>query len=103
VLAFSALKGGDFLEKDIEDLLVYSEQKGNLKLFTEYHFGGYAKWNTQLTDFMSSFKEKFDIPLEQVYTAKMFYGLFDQIKKGHFKEGSTIVAVHTGGLQGLLR
>lgn len=103
VLAFSALKGGEFLETDIQDLLVHSEQKGNLKLFTEYHFGGYAKWNTELTDFMDSFKNRFDVQLEQVYTAKMFYGLFDQIEKGYFKAGSTIVAVHTGGLQGLLK
>ncbi|MEO6285148.1 MAG: pyridoxal-phosphate dependent enzyme [Dyadobacter sp.] len=103
VVAFSALKGGEFLETDIHDLLVHSEQKGNLKLFTTYHFGGYAKWNTQLTDFMDNFKSRFDIQLEQVYTAKMFYGLFDQIEKGYFKAGSTIVAVHTGGLQGLLK
>ena len=52
---------------------------------------------------MQDFRAEFDIQLEQVYTAKMFYGLFDLINKGHFEAGTTLVAVHTGGLQGLLR
>jgi 1-aminocyclopropane-1-carboxylate deaminase/D-cysteine desulfhydrase-like pyridoxal-dependent ACC family enzyme len=30
----------------------------------------------------------------------MMFGIFDLIEKGYFKKGSTIVAVHTGGLQG---
>jgi len=102
-LAFSALKGGDFLADDIRQLLNEYQQPGNLTLLTDYHFGGYAKWNSELLAFMRDFQAEFEIRLEQVYTAKMFYGLFDLIKKSYFKPGTTIVAVHTGGLQGLLR
>ncbi|TLU99353.1 1-aminocyclopropane-1-carboxylate deaminase/D-cysteine desulfhydrase [Dyadobacter luticola] len=102
VLAFSALKGGEFLEADINELLSSFEHRGKLKLFTEYHFGGYAKYNSELLDFMNRFNSDFDIQLEQVYTGKMFFGLFDQIRKDYFPKGTTIVAVHTGGLQGLL-
>ncbi|NIJ53173.1 1-aminocyclopropane-1-carboxylate deaminase/D-cysteine desulfhydrase [Dyadobacter arcticus] len=102
VLAFSALKGGEFLEEDIHDLLIHQKEKGRLTLFTEYHFGGYAKWNSELMDFINRFNSDFDIQLEQVYTAKMFYGLFDLIQKGYFLKNTTIVAVHTGGLQGLI-
>lgn len=102
-LAFSALKGGDFLSEDIQQLLNGCEQPGNLTLLTDYHFGGYAKWNNELLIFMEDFRAGFDIQLEQVYTAKMFYGLFDLIQKGYFKAGTTIVAVHTGGLQGLIK
>lgn len=103
VLAFSALKGGAFLNNDIQNLLAGSSQPGRLTLFTEYHFGGYAKWNAVLLDFITSFKNEFGIQLEQVYTAKMFYGLFELIRNGYFDKGTVIVAVHTGGLQGLLR
>lgn len=103
VLAFSALKGGDFFREDIHQLLHEYQQPGNLTLLTDYHFGGYAKWNNELLAFMQDFQAEFDIRLEQVYTAKMFYGLFDLIKKGYFKPGTIIVAVHTGGLQGLIR
>jgi 1-aminocyclopropane-1-carboxylate deaminase len=103
VVAFSALKGGDFLKADIMDLIRETAKTGTLDLQTGYHFGGYAKYNAELLDFIVDFKTRFGIQLEQVYTGKMFYGLFDMIAKGHFPEGSTIVAVHTGGLQGLLR
>lgn len=103
VLAFSVLKGGDFLRDDIAHLLNTQKKAGNLTLLTDYHFGGYAKWNDVLLAFMQDFRAQFAIQLEQVYTAKMFFGLFDMIKKGYFAPGTTLVAVHTGGLQGLLR
>jgi len=102
VLAFSALKGGDFLEKEINELLIGYENKGKLKLLTDYHFGGYAKWNAELIDFINRFKDDYGIQLEQVYTGKMFFGLFELIRNGYFAKGTVIVAVHTGGLQGLL-
>lgn len=102
-LAFSALKGGDFLKEDIHQLLSAYKEPGNLALLTDYHFGGYAKWNDELLSFMQNFRAEFDIQLEQVYTGKMLYGLFDLLKKGYFKTGTTIVAVHTGGLQGLIK
>ncbi|GGB89487.1 1-aminocyclopropane-1-carboxylate deaminase/D-cysteine desulfhydrase [Dyadobacter sediminis] len=101
VLAFSALKGGGFLENEIQALLAGYENMGKLKLFTDYHFGGYAKWNPELLDFIESFKNNHGIQLEQVYTGKMFFGLFELIRSGYFAKGTVIVAVHTGGLQGL--
>jgi len=102
VLAFSALKGGSFLKDDIKNLLTEKDYIGNLQLFTEYHFGGYAKWKPELITFMTEFKQNHNIQLEQVYTAKMFFGLYDLIKQDFFKKDTVIVAVHTGGLQGLL-
>lgn len=103
VVAFSALKGGGFLKDEIHGLTQEYQNPGILDLQTSYHFGGYAKWNTELLDFMDDFKSRFDIQLEQVYTGKMLYGVFDLIKKGHFPRNAVIVAVHTGGLQGLVR
>lgn len=103
VMAFAALKNGLFLGNDIQTLVADYENRGSLVLLTDYHFGGYAKWKPELLAFMDQFKAEFDIQLEQVYTGKMFYGLFDLIKMGHFDRGASIVAVHTGGLQGLLR
>ena len=103
VLAFSALKGGGFLEEDIKNLIPENETAGHLTLFTDYHFGGYGKWTQELLDFITEFKSTHDIQLEQVYTAKMFYGLYNLIKQDFFKPGTVIVAVHTGGLQGLLK
>lgn len=102
VLAFAALKGGSFLENDILKLSGNIKEAGQLSLFTDYHFGGYAKWNYELLHFIKDFKVAHRIQLEQVYTAKMLYGLYDLLISKYFPAGTTIVAVHTGGLQGLL-
>ena len=69
-------------------------------LIADYQFGGYAKTTPELLDFIRAFEQKTGILLEQVYTGKMMYGIYDLARKGYFKEGATVVAVHTGGLQG---
>jgi 1-aminocyclopropane-1-carboxylate deaminase len=66
----------------------------------EYHFGGFAKTTPELLSFKKDFEKQYGFELDYVYTSKMFYGIFDLIKKNYFKEGSTIITVHTGGLQG---
>ena len=103
VLGFSALKGGDFLNKDINELLLaYNGQSyDNWNIQTDYHFGGYAKIKPELIKFINDFKKEHDIQLEPIYTGKMMYGIYDLIQKGFFKPGSTIIALHTGGLQGI--
>lgn len=102
IFGFPALKGGEFLQPEIEQLVKgYSgKQFNNWKLITEYHFGGYAKVKPELISFIKDFQEQFQIPLEPVYTGKMFYGIFDLIRKGYFPAESRIIVVHTGGLQG---
>lgn len=102
VLAFSVLKGGEFLVEDILSLVGDKNKANKLDLFTTYHFKGYAKHTPELLEFISWFKKQHFIQLEQVYTGKMLFGLYDLMKSGYFKKGSTLVAVHTGGLQGLL-
>jgi 1-aminocyclopropane-1-carboxylate deaminase len=96
VLGFPALKGS-FLQEDISKFV----SKINWKLHTDYHFGGYAKINLELIRFINEFKEKQKIQLDPVYTGKMMFGIFDLIQKGYFPKGSKILAIHTGGLQGI--
>lgn len=94
-IGFPVLKGGGFLKNEIEKLV---QTNANFELQTEYHFGGYAKKNEELLSFISDFKSNHNIQLDFVYTGKMMFGIFDLIMKNHFQKGSTIVAVHTGGL-----
>lgn len=96
VIGFSAL-AGDFLKKDIRK---FARNK-NWELVSDYHFGGYAKVNKELIDFMNDFKAQTNILLDPVYTAKMIYGLFHMIKNNKIKRHSKILAIHTGGLQGI--
>lgn len=101
VLGFPVLKNADWMYQDILKLLD-AKEINHWTLVLDYHFGGYAKYSQQLIDFMSEFNAEFGIRLEQVYTAKMMYGLFALIEADYFPAHSTIVALHTGGLQGLL-
>jgi 1-aminocyclopropane-1-carboxylate deaminase len=96
VLGFPALKG-DFLQKDI---CKFAQNK-NWTLCNTYHFGGYAKVSTELVAFINEFKEETTVPLDPVYTGKMMYGILDKVAKGEFKKGTRILAIHTGGLQGI--
>lgn len=96
ILGFPALKGG-FLQEDIRKFAT----QNNWDLVTDYHFGGYAKINADLVSFINDFKSQYGIQLDPIYTAKMLFGLVDMIAKGQFKEGVKILAVHTGGLQGI--
>lgn len=95
-IGFPALKG-DFLTEDIQK---YAENR-QWNLVTDYHFGGYAKLNDELKQFMKQFFKKYLISLDPVYTSKTFFGVIDLISKGYFKPDSKILIIHTGGLQGL--
>jgi 1-aminocyclopropane-1-carboxylate deaminase len=96
ILGFPALKGS-FLQEDISKFA----NKKNWSFISDFHFGGYAKINETLVDFINRFKKENNIPLDPVYTGKMMYGIFDLIEKGYFPKGSRILAIHTGGLQGI--
>lgn len=109
-LGFSSLKGGEFLKDEVSKMLNACKEPGietktnNIKnswdIDTNYHFGGYAKVNPELIDFKKTFEKNNKIPLDYIYTGKMMFGIYDLIKKGYFKRGETILAIHTGGLQG---
>ena len=100
-LGFPVLKNANWMYEDVTKLL-NNKIDSNWSLMLDYHFGGYAKYNGQLLEFIHQFKTEFSIQLEQVYTAKMLFGIFDLIKQDYFSPGTTIVAIHTGGLQGLV-
>ena len=99
-IGFSALKGSDFLNDDVTNFLDDKTTLTNWRIEDRFHFGGYAKINDELIHFMRQFKSQYGFALDAVYTGKMFYGLFRLIEEKSFKPGSTIVAVHSGGLQG---
>ncbi len=102
VIGFSALKG-DFHTQEIEHLLQQNQSPrfSNWQINTDYHFGGYAPFQPTLIDFMKRFAKAHDIRLDPVYTGKLFYGIFDLVEKGFFPRGSSLLAIHTGGLQGI--
>lgn len=101
VLGFSALKG-DFLQEEVTNLLSGAQERiyTNWHIMDQYHFGGYAKIKPTLINFIRDFMAQHHILLDPIYTGKMIYGLYDLINKDYFPKGSSIIAIHTGGLQG---
>jgi 1-aminocyclopropane-1-carboxylate deaminase len=98
VLGFPALKA-NFLKDLIKKNKV---TKSNWELIHAYHFGGYGKVTKDLIEFVNIFKMETKIPLDPIYTAKMMFGVMDLIAKDFFPENTKILAIHTGGLQGIL-
>ncbi len=97
VLGFSSLKG-NFMSDQIKDLCKPTD---NWELIDSYHFGGYGKINDQLIAFINEFNRQTQIPLDPIYTGKMLYGIVDLHTKKYFEKNSTILVIHTGGLQGI--
>jgi 1-aminocyclopropane-1-carboxylate deaminase len=98
ILGFSVLKGGDFLKADVENLI--GADFSNWCINEDFHFGGYGKTNVELNQFIDFTYEHKSLPLDKVYTAKAFSGMRSLIESGSFKTGSTVLFLHTGGLQG---
>lgn len=96
VIGFSALKG-DFLNHEIKKWT----RKTNWQITDKYAFGGYAKIDSVLIEFINTFKKETGIPLDPIYTGKMMYGIFRMIEEGKISKKSRILAIHTGGLQGI--
>ena len=96
IIGFPSLKG-DFLSEDIRKFAV----KTNWELITDYHFGGYGKINEELVRFINDFYQQTNILLDPIYTGKMLYGIVDLVEKNYFPNGAKILAIHTGGIQGI--
>jgi len=93
VLGISALKGDDRLSISIKEHTI-----PNFTLDFKYHFGGYARTTPELLDFIHKFQQRHNIALDYVYTGKMFFAMYKYIENGFFEEGTTIIALHTGGV-----
>lgn len=95
-LGFPALKNSDFLHNEIKKFTLFT----NYELINDFHFNGYAKVSEELINFVKTFYHQTKIPLDLVYTGKMLFGLISMIENDYFLPNTTILAIHTGGLQG---
>lgn len=102
-IGVSVLKGANYLEEEVHKLIeaCSNRNKQNWEIKHDYHLGGYAKSNDELVNFINEFKQKHAILLDPIYTGKMMMALFDMIENDYFEEGSELIALHTGGLQGI--
>lgn len=98
IMAFPALKGLADIYERLYALGVTDTER--LVVFPDFHFGGFAKKNPELLNFMNEFYHDHLIPLDFVYTGKMMFGIINLLHQNLFPHDARILAVHTGGLQG---
>jgi len=111
VNGIAVLKGQGYLENLVEQLLHNSVNNDinrhvdsaidNWQILHQYHHGGYAKTTSALAYFIRQFKQTHEIELETVYSAKCFFAINQLIESGQISKNSKLLAIHTGGLQGL--
>jgi len=98
LIGISVLKNNHALENNVGSL--FTGKHKNWEIIHDYHFGGYAKYTAALISFMNEFYGQTNIPSDFVYTAKLFFAVTDLINNNFFAEGSKLLLIHSGGLQG---
>lgn len=103
VVGISVLKGAHYLDDDIFSMLTpyTNTDHASWQLLHDYHRNGYAKCDYELAKFINNFTVATQIPVEPIYSAKMFTALFDLIALGKIAPQARVVAIHTGGMQAL--
>jgi len=91
------LKSAEAMDQEIAALAGF-----DIKVHHNFSCGGYAKTNTELLDFINHFAQHTGILLDQVYTAKMMLALSKLIAENYYPKNSKILAIHTGGLLGMM-
>jgi 1-aminocyclopropane-1-carboxylate deaminase/D-cysteine desulfhydrase-like pyridoxal-dependent ACC family enzyme len=100
-LGISVLKG-DFMDATVATLQAeaFGTSSANWQVNTDFHGGGYAKLSPEMRTFMPFFEQHTGIPLDPIYTVKLFFALDRLLQAGALSTSTRILAIHTGGLQG---
>lgn len=99
ITGIPVLKNAHSLHEEINSLLPIERQE-KFRLIEGYHFGGYARHKPELIHFMNELYAADGLPTDFVYTGKLFYAVHDLMSKGSIAEGSRVLVIHSGGLQG---
>jgi 1-aminocyclopropane-1-carboxylate deaminase len=94
-IGISVLKADNYFENEIKK---FEGDAGKITIKYDYHLGGYARTNETLLNFCKLFHSETKIPVEPVYTGKLFFAMDDLIRKHYFKSGSKVTLIHTGGV-----
>lgn len=102
VEGYPVLKGGEFLNADIQALLdsAGAAVRCSWSLDKEAHYGGYAKMNAEHRAKWLMLEEECKMLLDPVYTSKLLRRFVEKVQQNAYPSGSTLALVHTGGLQG---
>lgn len=100
IIGISALKNNFSIINEINALLTEADKKKTYLINHDFHFGGYAKYNETLINFMNNLWITEKIPTDIVYTGKLLFATTELINNNYFKPNSNLLIIHSGGLQG---
>lgn len=66
-----------------------------------FHLGGYARIKAPLVNVIDCASQALSLPLDPIYTGKMFFGFCQLVQQGEIGPCSKVTLIHTGGLQGV--
>jgi len=98
VIGISVMKGNHSLKASVRDLLNKPTEEPLIE--QDFHFGGYAKFNPALIAFMNELYQQSGIPTDIVYTGKLFFATRALVEQNGIPANSSILLIHSGGLQG---
>lgn len=98
IIGIPVLKNEGSIESEINILL--ADKNRPYTLLHQFHQGGYAKTNPKLLDFMNRLWVTEKIPTDIVYTSKLLFGVEQLIQANYFEKDTSILVIHSGGLQG---
>ena len=96
IIGIAVLERKAYLEKEIDRLLGNRPVKSRWEINGDFSFGGYAKSNRQLDEFISRMKNEFNVPLDPVYSGKAFYAMNEILQAERFRNKKSVF-IHTGG------
>ncbi len=98
-IAYAALKDKT-LPQRVQQFLDNENTRNKNYHIQQADFGGFAKVNKPLIEFVFDWLQQTGILLDPVYTSKLCMRLMQQIEAGEFAAGTKICIIHSGGLQG---
>ncbi|RYZ54537.1 MAG: pyridoxal-phosphate dependent enzyme [Sphingobacteriales bacterium] len=99
VHGFVPMKGGAYLRTAVSSC-TDGVDPSTWDLTDRFHFGGFGRTTLQLITFMNEIYERYRLPLDIIYTAKMLAGIKQLAAEGSFDQTPRVLCIHTGGLQG---
>jgi 1-aminocyclopropane-1-carboxylate deaminase len=99
-IGISVMKGNHSLIQKVNELLAPADKKKSFHINHDFHFGGYAKHTPELIQFMNEMWQQHQLPTDFVYTAKTFFGVKQMIIDRSIHQNSSVLMIHSGGLQG---
>ncbi|MHA6696276.1 1-aminocyclopropane-1-carboxylate deaminase/D-cysteine desulfhydrase [Chryseobacterium sp. A321] len=95
ILGFKVVKDGS-----LDAIISRLSGRENFELI-EAAEAGYGKMSVELIEFVNAFSSQFSVAIDPLYMGKMMQSLLGLIEKDYFPKGTRILAIHTGGLQGI--